>query len=146
MTTANQDRSPAADRPWPFQGDDGVEYREIPGYPGYWAGTDGSIWSVRRKNYLPKKRKPSRLPTGYLSLCLGNGWPQRYVHHLVLEAFVGPRPEGTECCHGNGIRSDNRLCNLRWDTHKENYADAVRHGTAYGVLRVRPPLVCTDRK
>jgi hypothetical protein len=31
--------------------------------------------------------------------------------------------------HNNGIKDDNRLENLRWATHKENSADAKKHGT-----------------
>lgn len=52
-------------------------------------------------------------------------WPE---HHLVLTAFVGPRPEGLECCHNNGNPSDNRLSNLRWDTPLANRIDRKRHG------------------
>lgn len=53
----------------------------------------------------------------------------RVVHRLVLEAFVGPCPEGLEACHGPGGALDNRLCNLRWDTRSSNQHDAVREGT-----------------
>jgi hypothetical protein len=52
-----------------------------------------------------------------------------YVHRLVLEAFVGPCPDGMEGCHGDGDTANNRLGNLRWDTPKSNRADASRHGT-----------------
>ena len=31
---------------------------------------------------------------------------------------------------GNGVRHDNRLCNLRWDTGSANNADKELHGTA----------------
>jgi hypothetical protein len=31
--------------------------------------------------------------------------------------------------HNYGIRTDNRLCNLRWDTQNNNAADKKRHGT-----------------
>jgi len=41
----------------------------------------------------------------------------RSVHSLVLEAFVGPRPEGMDGCHENDVPWDNRLSNLKWDTH-----------------------------
>ncbi len=51
------------------------------------------------------------------------------VHRLVLEAFVGPRPEGLECCHEDGERTNNYLANLRWDTRASNDADKRRHGT-----------------
>ena len=52
----------------------------------------------------------------------------RGVHLLVLEAFVGPRPEGLICCHINDVRHDNRLENLKWGTYKENSEDAQRNG------------------
>lgn len=42
------------------------------------------------------------------------------VHHMVLESFVGPRPEGKQCNHINGVKDDNRLENLEWVTTKEN--------------------------
>lgn len=51
------------------------------------------------------------------------------IHWLVLEAFVGKRPKGFEACHYDGNRKNNKLSNLRWDTHKNNMGDAVRHGT-----------------
>ncbi|MDP7729539.1 HNH endonuclease [Mycobacterium sp. TY813] len=51
------------------------------------------------------------------------------MHHLVLEAFVGPRPPGLEGCHGNGDPADNSVANLRWDTRSANVFDSVRHGT-----------------
>jgi NUMOD4 motif-containing protein/HNH endonuclease/Homeodomain-like domain-containing protein len=52
------------------------------------------------------------------------------VHHLVLEAFVGERPAGMQGCHNNGVRTDNRATNLRWDTPKSNQHDRKLHGTA----------------
>ena len=56
------------------------------------------------------------------------------VHRLVLEAFVGPCPEGMECCHGDGNGCNNRLENLRWDTPRNNHRDKRTHGTtAFGV-------------
>lgn len=51
------------------------------------------------------------------------------VHRLVLQAFVGPCPDGMEACHNNGDYTDNRLANLRWDTKAENGADKIQHRT-----------------
>jgi hypothetical protein len=64
----------------------------------------------------------------------GKRRPGIKVHRLVLEVFVGPRPEGLECCHWDGNRKNNRLENLRWDTRASNEADARRHGTALAKL------------
>lgn len=53
---------------------------------------------------------------------------RKSVHILVLEAFVGPRPEGLYGLHEDDDRSNNKLSNLRWGTQKENMADAARNG------------------
>jgi len=50
------------------------------------------------------------------------------IHRLVLETFVDKCPTGMEACHNNGIRTDNRIENLRWDTHENNLKDTIKHG------------------
>jgi hypothetical protein len=54
---------------------------------------------------------------------------QFHIHKLVLEAFIGKAPIGMEGCHNNGIKTDCRLENLRWDTRKNNHKDQEIHGT-----------------
>jgi HNH endonuclease len=75
--------------------------------------------------------KPIASRGGYLVVNLSTGGKksQRFVHRLVLEAFVGPRPPGLVCCHGDGDPTNNRLENLRWDTYLANSADMLLHGT-----------------
>lgn len=51
------------------------------------------------------------------------------VHRLVLIAFVGAPEQGMEACHNNGVRTDNKLENLRWDTRSANQMDRRKHGT-----------------
>lgn len=58
---------------------------------------------------------------------------RRVIHkisRLVLEHFVGPCPDGMECCHNDGNKDNNRLENLRWDTPRNNMLDKINHGTA----------------
>lgn len=49
---------------------------------------------------------------------------------LVLQTFVGPCPEGMECCHSPDRDIWNcKLDNLRWDTRLSNAEDKRKHGT-----------------
>ncbi len=50
------------------------------------------------------------------------------VHHLVADAFIGPRPEGMQINHIDGNRNNNRKENLEYCTHSENTKHAHRTG------------------
>lgn len=110
-----------------------VEYRQVPEFPNYRVGTDGSVWS--RWNAQWGTREWHRISTrcgksGYPQVSLYH-YPRRLrirVHRLVLLAFAGPCPDGMEACHGNDVKTDCRLENLRWDTCSSNKRDALRNG------------------
>lgn len=51
-----------------------------------------------------------------------------YIHRLVLEAFVGPCPEGMQACHYDDDSLNNHVDNLRWDTRAANVLDKLRNG------------------
>lgn len=113
---------------------EGVEYKEIPGFANYKAGRDGSIWSCLtnggNKSVIWKKLSPYFSTSGFtVSLCNNKEKYVYFVHRLILMTFVGPCPIGMECCHNNGNRLDNNLSNLRWDTHKNNMLDKIKHNT-----------------
>lgn len=74
-----------------------------------------------------------KVSTGYFAFNLTRRGKRKQMsaHRAVLLSFVGPPPDGHQGCHNNGIRTDNRLCNLRWDTVKNNHADKVLHGTRF---------------
>lgn len=115
----------------------------VPGYEGLYSVSNlGRVRSEPRVverpkvgNYLLKGRtlRPFKSKSGYLlyDLRKANVATNHYGHALVLSAFHGPRPVGYDSCHNNGIRSDNRASNLRWDTRRENCKDKVKHGTAH---------------
>lgn len=102
-------------------------WEKIPGFPGYKASSNGDIMGKRGQilrgciNNITKykvvcimrNRKP-------ITIC---------VHHLICSAFHGSRPVGKQVAHRDGTRTNNRPENLRWATHKENHADALKHGT-----------------
>lgn len=69
---------------------------------------------------------------GYRQVMLyaGNGNPQvpKRTHIVMLEAFVGPRPEGQFGLHNDDDRDNNTLPNLRWGTRSENSYDMIANG------------------
>lgn len=112
-----------------------VEYREVPGFPNYKVGDDGSVWSNRKWGYRPIEwRRLACAPgkNGYpiVKLCGDSTKAYKLVSRLVLEVFVGPCPEGMEACHfPDPCPRNNQLVNLRWGTPKENNRDKKAHGT-----------------
>ena len=90
------------------------------------------------RNPVKEKILKGTGPNGYSSVGLCNkGRTSRseYVHALVLETFVGPRPTKMDCCHSDGDPQNNKLNNLRYDTRSGNMQDAIRTGTYYSPLR-----------
>ncbi len=87
----------------------------------------GGYWRTLRGRVL----KPSIGSSGYQQLTLWRDaeGTQCAVHVLVLEAFVGSRPDGYYGCHVDGFPSNNRLSNLYWGTPAENASDKRTHGT-----------------
>ena len=56
-----------------------------------------------------------------------HGW--RYVHQLVLETFVGPKPSGNHRgLHCDDDPHNNHVSNLYWGTMQDNALDRVRNG------------------
>lgn len=116
-----------------------TNYRPITGFPGYRVGDDGTVWRLwvtcRSGRKLGDQWRQMKLAPGSRGYLRVNLTPERggkfttfRVHRLVLEAFVGPCPDGHECRHLNGIKGDNRLSNLAWGTPQENREDNVSLG------------------
>ena len=86
---------------------------------------------ARTKHGNWRKMAHGEVYGGYLNvgLTLHSESKSFYVHRLVLEAFIGPCPEGHEACHNDGNRKNNCLANLRWDSRLGNHADRRIHGT-----------------
>ena len=109
----------------------------VPGYEGVYEVSDlGRVRSMDRLDSRGRKRRgrvlsPRKTTRDHrsISLCLNAVSRSFQVHHLVLTAFVGPRPEGLEGCHWDDDPTNNCLSNLRWDTRSANVRDSVRNGT-----------------
>jgi hypothetical protein len=116
------------------------QWKPVVGFEGLYEVSDhGRVRSLDRIVSRPtgtyfragRLMRISRQKTGYLGLrlCKNGKSVLILVHHLVLSAFVGPRPTRADGCHNDGCKENNRLSNLRWDTRKGNFADKRKHGT-----------------
>ncbi|WP_277019001.1 MULTISPECIES: NUMOD4 domain-containing protein [Paracoccus] len=122
------------------------EWRDVPGWEGeYQVSTEGDVRSLDRRAPVVNRfgNIENRLHKGkQLKLTVGkNGYAMvsftrpggerksATVHSIVAEAFLGPKPKGTEVCHDNGVRSDNRVLNLRYGSRSSNAMDRHLHGT-----------------
>lgn len=113
----------------------GEEWRDVVGYEGlYLVSNQGRVWSIQRFKVKGRILRQTPRHNGHpqVGLYAGGSQTKRSVPHLVIEAFVGPRPDGMECCHNDGDPTNNRPENLRWDSHAANMADAVQHGSFSG--------------
>jgi hypothetical protein len=114
-------------------------WKPVVGYEGYEVSDQGNVRSWRIKGNTKKPVTTPRLLKAWkhghgrkycaVKLSKDNKGHTISVHRIVLEAFVGPMPEGQECRHLNGNPEDNRLENLAYGTHLENMDDLRRHGT-----------------
>jgi hypothetical protein len=121
-----------------------VEYKPIPGFANYLAGSDGSLWtnprtgpsrpsSITKWRRMPSSKIKDNPKKDYMEVTLrmpGGGLRYTKVHIVVLETFAGPCPNGMQGCHNDGIPYHNSVSNLRWDVSKGNQLDRYKHGTA----------------
>lgn len=106
-------------------------------FPGYQVSDLGRVASLDRYVRDCNGRLTHRQGRILKAQLDGSGYQQvtlpghrlQFVHHLVLKAFAGPRPDGMECLHGPGGKTDNRWPeNIKWGTKAENEADKRHDG------------------
>lgn len=111
----------------------------VVGFPDYEVSDHGQVRRSKPslRNHSPRQLVLRESADGYVRVSLSRDARDRtkLVHRLVLEAFVGPCPDGDEADHVNGRRSDNSIANLRWLPKPENLsirrmATGVRNGNA----------------
>lgn len=88
-----------------------IEIIQVSDFSDYFVSKKGDVYSCKNQRF---KKLKNRFTNGYIcvSLCKDGKVYSKYVHRLVLETFVGPCPDGLECCHKDGNKSNNDLSNL----------------------------------
>ena len=111
-------------------------WKAITGFDGFYEVSDlGRVRSLVRRTCRGRRGGKFLKPQAcgkYFVVTLHRIGIKRteYLHTLVLEAFVGPRPQGYDACHHPDPNPANcRLDNLRWDTRQANRHDTSVHGT-----------------
>ncbi len=116
---------------------EGVVFKTIDRFPHYVFGSNGSVWINNKGVWRPLsshasasgKKNQKRYIRAVVSLRdVGSRRKNHALARLILEAFCGPCPQGMEACHTDGDSMNNRIENLRWDTHLNNMRDNVRLG------------------
>lgn len=127
------------------------QWRPVTGWEDRYEVSDrGNVRSVDRTETMSDGRTSTRsgrtkrtvtTPAGHLKvgLCKGGKVYHRYVHRLVLEAFVSVRPDNAECRHLDGDPANNVVENLAWGTKSENERDKLIHGTHHEAMKTHCP-------
>ena len=124
-----------------------MQWKPVPGFEGSYEvsdtglvrSLDRTIETVSRTGRPYMQRRPGRIlkpgkvgTNNHLHVVL-EGRVDRSVHHLVLEAFIGPCPPGLMARHADDDPTNNNLRNLSWGTRSYNSYDAIRNGRHWQV-------------
>ena len=136
------DKQPTSERWKPVKGYEGIyevsDHGRVRSLDRTITYSDGRV--CRRKGKVLSAGLSKRGGYPLVSLYTQGKNQSHYVHSLVAETFIGPRPEGTEVCHNDGNPTNNHVGNLYYGTSSDNELDKVRHGTHYNAAKMHCPL------
>ena len=118
--------------------------KQITDYPNYSVTEDGRVIN----NKTNRELKPILGRNGYyqVSLCNSGKIKNVSIHRLVASAFLNNDENNREVNHINGIKTDNRVQNLEWNTSSENRQHAFDTGLKKYTERQRTRITETLSK
>ena len=123
-------------------------WKDIKGYEGYYKVSNmGRMIGLNGNGKGTKKILKCRTDKdGYLEVTLCKDGVHKYsrVHRLVGLTFIKNESEKSQINHINGVKNDNRVCNLEWVTRSENILHSVNVlGNISNTSGLNPPLKVT---
>lgn len=124
-----------------------VEYREIPGFPGYTATSNGDIIGKRHTVLKPCANDHGRLCVVFIFGEWGScRRTTKTLHRMICLAFHGPPPTPAHHArHLDGDYLNNKSDNLAWGTAKDNYQDRLVYGNEPVGARNSNARLATDQ-
>ena len=106
-------------------------WKDVVGYEGlYQVSNFGNVKSLGN-NFTRKERflKLSPQSKGYLTVVLQKNATRKMVlvHRLVAEHFIDNSESKPQVNHINGDKTDNRVENIEWVSHRENLDHAIKN-------------------
>lgn len=106
--------------------------KDIIGFEGiYFCDIEGNFFSYPKKTRKGiRKLKPVLSNNGYLmiDLCKDGKSKKFLTHRLIANCFIKNPKNKEQINHKNGLKLDNRVCNLEWNTRSENQIHAINSG------------------
>lgn len=114
-----------------------IKWKPIPSLEHFEASTNGMVRTKLNKNGTGFSKdyryiKISTIKNGYnvFGTFRNKIHKTYFVHHLIAETFLGPRPDELYVCHKDGNKNNNGVNNLYYGSNSDNQKDRVLHGTS----------------
>lgn len=105
-----------------------IRFKQIKDFPNYYISKCGKVLSTKKHNGSNIRLLKSSLSYGYRRIHLqkNNITHNKFLHRLIAETFIPNLENKRTINHINGIRDDNRIENLEWNTYSENHSHAYK--------------------